>query len=217
MRVTDERPASTSVTSFLRTVVAACAVFALVAAVATLAIEVVPHARGVGFFSQLRFAVTTPVCLIVAFAASLLYRRLEGRFSRPRRTLGAIVFAVAAIEWFLMVIFGPPGLAGAAALAVMATAVTVILVVPRFVSRTAHSLAIGAGVLVAVLEVVGVFAALASEPVAPPGPAGVALHIPPGMFDANHRFVELSDGAQVHYVDEGVGETRKSRLVVSVA
>jgi len=84
----------------------------------------------------------------------------------------------------------------------------VALLVPRFVERPRRSrVGTVAIVLFGALETTGVVAALASERVAPPGPAGLAFEIPRAMFDADHKFVNLPSGARIHYVDEGEGET----------
>jgi hypothetical protein len=62
------------------------AVSVSVVLLATIAVEAVPHARGIGFFPSLRYAVITPACILIAVAAAFLYRIFTERFARPRRT-----------------------------------------------------------------------------------------------------------------------------------
>jgi pimeloyl-ACP methyl ester carboxylesterase len=95
----------------------------------------------------------------------------------------------------------------AAAPAVLAVAVGLLLLVPRFVERPRRRAGTIATIVVGALEIVGVVAALASERVPPPGPHGMAFDVPRVLFDADHRFVELPSGARIHYVDVGTGET----------
>ncbi|WP_224371173.1 alpha/beta fold hydrolase [Hyalangium versicolor] len=180
----------------------------LVVWVATIAVAAVPHARGISFFPGLRFAVVTPVCVLVAVVAAFAYRALAGRSGRPRLFLGAGIFGLALVMLLGMLFMGPPGLAAAGFPAAIAVAAAVAWIVPRCVERPHRSrVGMAAFVLFGVLEAAGVVAALASERVAHPGPSGLAFEIPRTMFDADHRFVDLPSGARVHYVDEGQGET----------
>jgi pimeloyl-ACP methyl ester carboxylesterase len=176
--------------------------------VATIAVEAVPRARGIGFFPELRYAVVTPACVFVAVAAAFVYRAFAVRFARPRSALAAAALGLAVVLLVGMALVGPPGLAVASFPALLSVAVVVALLVPRFVERPRRSrVGTVAIVLFGALETTGVVAALASERVAPPGPAGLAFEIPRAMFDADHKFVDLPSGARIHYVDEGEGET----------
>ena len=86
-------------------------------------------------------------------------------------------------------------------------ALTLALLVPRFVERVPRRVGTIAIVIGGVLETMGVVVALASERVTPVGSNGLAFDVPRVMFDAEHKFVDLPSGARVHYVDEGTGET----------
>jgi pimeloyl-ACP methyl ester carboxylesterase len=179
-----------------------------VALLATIAVEAVPHARGIGFFPALRFAIITPACVLVAVAAAFLYRALAERSGRPRSALLAVLLGLAVVVLVGLTTAGPPGLAAAAFPALLSVAVGVTLLVPRFVDRPRCSRAGTVAIVVfGALEIIGVAFALSSERVAPPGPRGLAFEIPRQIFDADHRFVDLPSGARVHYVDEGQGET----------
>src|SRR5258708_37686882 len=85
-----------------------------VALLATIAVEAVPHARGIGFFLQLRFAIITPACVLVAVAAAFLYRALAESSGRPRSALLAVLLGLAVIVLLGMTAAGPPRLTGAA-------------------------------------------------------------------------------------------------------
>jgi pimeloyl-ACP methyl ester carboxylesterase len=175
---------------------------------AIIAVEAVPHARGIGFFPQLRFAIITPACVLVAIAAAFLYRALAESSGRPRSALLAVLLGLAVVVLLVMSAAGPPGLTAAALPAVLSLAVAVALLVPRFVDRPRRSrVGTVAIVVFGALEIIGVAFAFSSERVAPPGPQGLAFEIPRAMFDADHKFVDLPSGARVHYVDEGQGET----------
>ena len=175
---------------------------------AIIAVEAVPHARGIGFFPQLRLAIITPACVLVAIAAAFLYRALAESSGRPRSALLAVLLGLAVIFLLGMTAAGPPGLTAAAFPAVLSVAVAVALLVPRFVDRPRRSCAGAVAVVVfGILEITGVAFALSSERIAPPGPQGLAFEIPRAMFDADHKFLDLPSGARVHYVDEGSGET----------
>ena len=175
---------------------------------AAIAVEAVPHARGIAFFPQLRYAVIAPSCVLVAVAAAFLYRALAERSGRPRSTLATVLLGLAGVVLLGMTAAGPPGLNAAAFPALLSVAVAVALLVPRFVDQPRRSRAGTVAIVVfGALEVIGVAFALSSERVAPPGPQGLAFEIPRAMFDADHKFVDLPSGARVHYVDEGQGET----------
>jgi pimeloyl-ACP methyl ester carboxylesterase len=186
---------------------AACVAFVPLVVVATIAVEAIPHVRGLAFFPQLRYALVTPACGVIALAAALLYRRLETRSPRPRLILCASLSALALVLLVLMGGLGPRGLARAAAPAVVGSGVALALLVPRFTNHPPRLVGRVAAVIFGMAAMGGVVAALASERVAPAGPDGLAFDVPRATFEAAHRFVDLPSGARVHYVDVGTGET----------
>ena len=191
-----------------RTLWSGCAASVCIVLLATIAVEATPHARGISFFPELRYAVLAPACVLVAVAAAFLYRALAERFERPRARLAVILLGLAAVTLLGVAAGGPPGLFAAAFPVLVGSAVATALLVPRFVDRPRRS-RVGAVAIAmfGAIELIGVVAALSSERVAPPGPEGLAFDIPRAMFDADHKFVDLASGARVHYVDEGEGET----------
>jgi pimeloyl-ACP methyl ester carboxylesterase len=183
-----------------------CAASVFVVLLATIAVEAVPHARGISYFTQLRYAVITPVCVVVSIAATFLYRGLAERSGRPRLMLGGILLGLAAVVLLAMTAVGPPGLIAGAFLAVLGVALAIALLVPRFVDRPRRSRVGTVAIVVSgTLELIGVAGALSSERLGPPGRDGLGFDIPRAVFDADHKFVNLSGGARVHYVDEGEG------------
>jgi pimeloyl-ACP methyl ester carboxylesterase len=177
--------------------------------IATVAVAAVPHLRGLGFVPQLRYALLAPACLISAVAAAFLYRIIAARLQHRhhRWAAGAFPLALALLVLALMAIAGPPGLLAAAAPAVLAGALALALLVRSYLDRPPRRIATAATVVLGLVELAGVMVALGSERAAPPGPAGMAFDVPRPMFDADHRFVDLPDGARVHYVDVGTGPT----------
>jgi pimeloyl-ACP methyl ester carboxylesterase len=194
-------------TMVLDTLWAGCAVFVPLVVIANVAVESVPRVRGIAYVLQLRYALMTPVCGISALVAAFLYRFLRERFAQPRWVLSAFLFALATLVLTLTGFVGSPGLVRAALPAVLAIALGLSLLVPRFVERPPRRLGKVVTLLFGVLWIVGVVTALASERVASPGPEGMAFNVPRILFDADHNFVDLPSGARVHYVDEGTGET----------
>src|SRR5581483_1023344 len=89
------------------------AVAVIVVLVATVAVESVPHPRGLAYFSPLRYAILTPACIMVAIGSALAYRSLASRFSRPRRALAAVIGAMAALILIGMAVGGSLALAAA--------------------------------------------------------------------------------------------------------
>src|SRR5438046_6251207 len=70
---------------------------------ATIAIEAIPHARGIGFPLALRYAVVAPVCILIAVIAAFVRRALKhpggGQAPSPvRRWLRAAVAVLVTIE-----------------------------------------------------------------------------------------------------------------------
>ncbi len=74
-------------TMVLGTLWVGCAVFVPLVVIANVAVEAVPHVRGIAFVPQLRYALMTPACGISAVGAAFLYRFLKGRSDRPRWAL----------------------------------------------------------------------------------------------------------------------------------
>jgi pimeloyl-ACP methyl ester carboxylesterase len=176
--------------------------------IATIAVLATPHARGIGFFPALRHAVLAPACIAASVASAFLYRALVARSSRPRAALALALGGAAVGVLAAMAALGSRGLASAAFPAVVAAALTLWWLVPRFVDQPRRSRAGTIAIaVVGALELAGVLGALSSERAAPPGPNGMAFEIPRAMFDVEHRFLDLPSGARVHYVDEGQGET----------
>jgi pimeloyl-ACP methyl ester carboxylesterase len=181
--------------------------FVVFVPLATIAVAAVPHARGIEFVPQLRYGLVAPACGAAALGAAFLYTWVLASSDTPERVFCGILAALGAIILITMVIGGPPGLARAAVPAVLAVALGLALLVPRFVEHPPGVIAVVAVVLVGLLELVGVVAALASERVPPPGPRGLPFDIPRALFDVDHKFLDLPSGARIHYVDVGTGET----------
>ena len=210
-------PFESTKTRIRDTLLAGFGVFVPVVVIATIAVHTVPHVRGIGFVPQLRYAVVTPACLIAAVGIAVLYQFIKERADRPRRELGVLLSVLALVVVMIIAIAGPRGLAGAAAPAVLAVAIALAALVPRFVERPRRRrLGIVATVVFGALEIAGVFAALASERVMARGSGDVAFDIPRAIFDADHKFVDLPNGARIHYIDEGTGETPATRKSIAM-
>src|SRR6266508_4439539 len=190
-----------------RTLWVGCAVFLPLVVIATVAVEAVPHVRGLAFVPQLRYARMTPACAISGVGAAFLYRFLQEHTSRPRWALTACLSLVAFLVLMLMRIAGPSGLAGAAAPPVLGIASALALLVPRLSERPRRRIGTVATVIFGVLAMVGVVVALASERATSPGPDGMAFDVPRRLLDAGHDYVDLPSGARVHYFDVGTGDT----------
>src|SRR6267154_2630555 len=52
--------------------------------IVTIVIEAVPHERGISFFTELRYAIVMPLCILASIGAAFLYSFLSTRFSKPR-------------------------------------------------------------------------------------------------------------------------------------
>jgi pimeloyl-ACP methyl ester carboxylesterase len=175
---------------------------------ATVAVEAAPHTQGIGFFPELRYSTVAAATLLLSLGAAIGYRAAMTRFERPRVVLAAAVVALAALVLVCMATGGRHGLVSAGLPSVLCIAAVVALLVPRFVSRRSRSrVPIAAIILVGTFELAGVVRALASERTAPAGPYGMAFDVPRNLFDADHRFLDLSNGARIHYVDVGAGPT----------
>ncbi|MEA3176554.1 MAG: haloalkane dehalogenase [Gammaproteobacteria bacterium] len=190
------------------TVWAACVAWALLAVVANITVEAVPHVRGIGFFPQLRYVSITSACLVNTLGAACLYRWLVARSNRPRWLLSGCLVAVTLVILALMDILGPPGLARAAIAPVVAVNLISALLVPRLVDRPPRRkwVVVTTGTLV-FIEIFGVVAGLATEQPLTGVSGGSEFEIPRSMFDAQQRFIDLPSGARIHYVDVGSGET----------
>lgn len=166
-----------------------------------------PHARGIGFFPALRFAIVAPLTASLGIGAAFLLGALGARVERPRSSLaiglgglGMIVLGAS--------LAGPHGLTTAALPVVLVVCAGLALIVPRFVERPPRSRV--ARVTIAffgVLQGAGLLAALSTETAPPRGPGGLAFEVPRSLFDVEHKFIELRSGARIHYVDEGAGPT----------
>jgi pimeloyl-ACP methyl ester carboxylesterase len=175
---------------------------------ATIAVEAAPHARGIGFFTSLRYAIVTPLCVVVAAGAAFLYRFLAERSGHPRSTLAAVLLGLALTVLLAIATLGPPGLTMAAFPALFSAAIAAALLVPHFVDRPRRSLFGTVAIMIfGLLEGIGFVGALSTERVTSGGPAGLAFDIPHTIFDADQKFIDLPSGAHIHYVDEGQGET----------
>jgi pimeloyl-ACP methyl ester carboxylesterase len=180
----------------------------IIAPLATLAVEATPHTRGLGFFSELRYAVVTPASMLLTLAAAFAYAALAMAVARPRRTLFVGLAALSACALLAVAALGPRGLLAAAWPPLLLVAAATAFLVPRWVEQPRRSRAARlALLLLGALEICGVIAALGSERPAPRGPNGLAFAVPRQLFDVEHHFLELSAGGRVHYVDEGHGPT----------
>jgi pimeloyl-ACP methyl ester carboxylesterase len=186
---------------------AACRVFVPLVLIANLAVEAVPHARGIAFPPQLRYAVVTPACALGAGLAVCLYRVFQARSGWPRWMLNGCLALLVMLVLILLDAFGPAGLVRQAAFPVLVVAVALAFLVPRAMGRPSGRVGRWATVVFGGLAVLGVVAAFASERVGPPGPDGLAFDIPRTTFDVAHKFMDLPNGTRIHYVDEGAGET----------
>ncbi len=180
----------------------------LIVVLATIAVEAVPHTRGIGFFPALRYAIVMPLCVLITVASGFLYGTLRKRPRRPRWALTLILLGFALIVLSGLSILGPRGLAGAAVPALLTVAIATAVFVPYFVDQVRRSL-FGTIVIVFVglLQFVALLGALSSERITRPRVQGLAFEIPRTLFDAEQRFINLPSGARIHYVDEGQGET----------
>jgi len=175
---------------------------------AVIAMEAAPHLRGIGFFTQLRYAVIAPLCVLCAVSAAFLYRYIIGWSGWPRMTLATVLAALAVAVLMGMAASDHPGLVAAALPAVLSVAIALALLVPRFVNRPWRSWTGTAAIVVlGLIEAAGVAKALSYERVPPPGSRGLAFDIPRSKFDVDHKFIDLRSGAHIHYVDEGKGAT----------
>lgn len=175
---------------------------------ATIAVEGAPHVRAIGFFPSLRYAIVTPLCVVVTIGAAFLYGFPIRRSERSRSILTAVLLGLALAVVLGTATLGPKGLAIAASPTLISVAVAVVLLVPPLVDRPRRSL-FGAIAIVALglLEIIGFVGALSTEPIVRAGSSGLAFDIPRTLLNADQRFVDLPGGAHVHYVDEGQGET----------
>lgn len=201
-----EGPAAISAT-IPATLWAACRVFVPLVLIANLAVEAVPHVRGLAFAPQLRYAVVTPACAIGAGLAACLYRIFQGRSAWPRWMLTGCLALLAVLVLVLVDALGPAGLARQAAVPVLAVAAALAFLVPRAMARPSGKVGRVATAVFGALALAGVVAALAGERVEPAGPGAIAFDIPRATFDVAHQFMDFPDGTRIHYVDEGRGET----------
>ena len=192
---------------FLNILWAGFAIFVILVIIAHIAVEIVPHKRGIEFVPQLRYAVITPLCLISASGAAFFYQILKKYTANPQLKLTVCLCILAIITLALTYILGSTGLLTASMPAVVAVALTLGWLVPYFIERPRGRIFTGLIVLLGALEIAGLVAAISSEIVQPDVSPEMAFDIPQSLFDVNHKFMTLSNGARIHYVDEGAGET----------
>jgi pimeloyl-ACP methyl ester carboxylesterase len=186
--------------SAVRTLAAGWGASVPVAALATVAVLALPRRRGIDFPMELRWAVLTPLCIGAAVAAAFAYRALLDRGApRPRAVLAGGVLAAG------LVVAAVAGRVSVPTVVVTAAvAAAIALLVPRALERPRRGrVRTALLVLFGALELVAVVGAAASEL---PSAERVQA-IPREVFDAEHRYLELANGARIHYVDEGTGPT----------
>jgi pimeloyl-ACP methyl ester carboxylesterase len=175
--------------------------------IANTAVEAVPHPRGIGFSLPLRYALLTPTCALASVAAAAGYAFLRARSETPALMLAGAIVGAAVLALWLMGALGPAGLTRAAAPAVVASAVTLGLLVPRFAGHPPRVFGAIALSLFGAVEAVLFVLALRAERSVPVGPDGLAFEVPRDVFDVDHKFLDLPSGARIHYIDEGQGPT----------
>ncbi len=84
----------------------------LIVVLATIAVEAVPHTRGIGFFPALRYAIVMPLCVLITVASGFLYGTLRKRPRRPRWALTLILLGFALIVLSGLSILGHGALLG---------------------------------------------------------------------------------------------------------
>jgi pimeloyl-ACP methyl ester carboxylesterase len=174
--------------------------------VAMIAIEAAPHVRGIGFFPVLRYAITMPLCVLVGMAGAFLYSTFQHRLSRPRRTLALVLHGLATVVLLGLGVLGHRGLALAALPAMLAVALATSAFSPYFVHERRRFLFVKIGiVIVGLLQFVALIGALSTERVTRSDASD--FEIPRKIFAADQNFLNLPNGARIHYVDEGKGET----------
>jgi pimeloyl-ACP methyl ester carboxylesterase len=186
---------------------AACSAFVPVAIIANLSVEAIPHTVGIGFSPQLRYAVVTPICALACLLSAAVYPAFRRRTTRPRLWMGTALVALAFLMLALMAAFGSLRLARNAGILLPCSAIATALLISRFADHpTRRHLRIVLVTLTGVL-IAGVALAILGERFDPKGPESGASAIPRNLFDVDHRFMVLSNGARIHYVDVGNGPT----------
>jgi hypothetical protein len=175
--------------------------------IANVAVEAVPHPRGIGFSLSLRYARLAPACAMASFAAAAAYAQLSARTAAPTPMLAGGLFGASILTLLLMAVLGPAGVVRAAGGAVAASAVTLGLLVPRFADHPPRVVAAVALSLLGVVEAALFVLAMRGERSVPASTDGLAFEVPRAMFDVDHKFLDLASGARIHYVDEGEGPT----------
>jgi pimeloyl-ACP methyl ester carboxylesterase len=196
-------PATRARISWLNTVTAAVSAAVVTIVVTTVVLAATPHVRGLGFYTELRFAVLAPLCLAAGVLSAILYRSLRMHFARPRTLLAALlsVLALAILSWLQA--RGPEGLALTATPMIGSCIATLVWLVPKRSERLLHSrVSVIATCFFGALELAGVVAAHATEVEQAPD-----FEIPQQLFAGEHKRIVLKSGARIHYVDEGEGET----------
>lgn len=173
--------------------------------VATVVILETPHVRGIGFFTPLRFAVVTPLTMAISIASAMAFRTFAPRSTRPRSVMFAALIILSLVLWAGMLALGRPGLAGAALPALLVVGAFLGWLIPRRVTRSRGRIGTVATVLFGGLELLGVGRASSSESGPLRDGKAASFVLPHEVFGTDSRFVDLPDGAHVHYVDVGQG------------
>ena len=176
---------------------AGLAVSVLTVPLAALTVLATPHVRGLGFFIELRYAITTLTCALLSLAAAFCCEAF-GRRRFRRALLGVVLVTLAGLS------LGRSGLLAAAAPAVLLVALLLSYLSPRSLAASRSRSRRAAILLFALLEGMLAIWAWRSEQLAPAGD-DAKFSVPRALFDVEHRFVTLPSGARVHYVDEGQG------------
>jgi pimeloyl-ACP methyl ester carboxylesterase len=192
-----------------RTTGAAALVWVLSVVIANVAVEAVPHVRGIGLFPQLRYVMVSFACAVSALGAVLIYQPLAERVKRPRLLMTGIMFVAALVVLGAMAISGPGGGLVRTALApVLAVALANAVLVPRFVGRPPRrKWLIASAAVLGLIEIFGLVEALASERLPAGDSDAFRFEVPQSVFGAEQRFMDLPSGARIHYVDVGHGDT----------
>jgi pimeloyl-ACP methyl ester carboxylesterase len=186
---------------------AACSAFVPVAVIANLAVEAIPHTVGIGFSPQLRYAVVTPICALVCLLSAAVYPVLKRNARRPLLFLGTVLVALALLGLTLMAIFGSLQLARNASISLPCSAIAIAFLTSRFVGHPVKRLLASVLVILTAVLIAGVALAIIGERSDPKSPESAVGDIPRNLFDVDHRFIVLSSGAKIHYVDVGSGPT----------
>jgi hypothetical protein len=187
--------------SVQRTTPVVIAVGSWLAIVADIVGEAVPHGRGLGFVPQLRYALLTPACWIIAVGAAFLYRSVSLRSDNPRRIHAALLSLLALISVLFVRLVGPQGISTPHSAVTICGAIILAWLTPRFIDRPLRLVCIICVDIFGVLEGVGQSRASTTDRAATPP----HLTVPESVFGAEPKFIDLPSGARIHYADVGTG------------